>query len=74
MTESSENTMSSARIWTRIRPKAPRAGGGRSLLVRDLELVVDLVRGLGDEKQTAAEQDQIATRERLADQGEQRRR
>ena len=64
ITESSENTMSSTRICTsttpNVRPCRPLTV---LLVVRHLELVVDLVRRLGDEEQPAAEQDQVASRE-----------
>src|SRR5207249_5680311 len=49
-----------------------RAAGARTLDVLDLELVVDLPRRLADEEQAAADQDQIAPRERVAEHGEER--
>ena len=71
ITESSENTMSSSRIWTITAPNDGRdARRGPALLA--FELVVDLVGRLGDQEQPAREQDEIAAGDLLAEHGEQR--
>ena len=65
ITESSEKTMSSRRIWT-ITP-AKRTGAPAGLVSpcsSPSSFVMDLVRRLGDQEQAAADQDQVAPGDR----------
>ena len=66
ITESSENTMSSSTIWSRIAPKLAARGAVRAVLGA-LELVVDLPGRLGDQEEPADEQDQVAAGDLLAE-------
>jgi hypothetical protein len=61
MTESSEKTMSSTMICAIT---APKDGATRAPLPfsSPFELVVDLDRGLGEQEEAAAEQDEVARR------------
>ena len=67
ITESSENTMSSSMIWTITLAKdaAPAPAG---VVLLPLEPLVHLERALAEEEQPAADQDQVAARDRAADQ------
>ena len=61
MTESSENTMSSRRIWSRTQPNRPALATLPSWWCR-LHLLVDLPGGLDHEEEAAAQQDEAPPR------------
>ena len=71
ITESSEKTMSSSMIWPMT---APNDGATRAVTVAlfPFELLVDLARGLGEQEQAAADQDQVAARDAAPEHREQR--
>ncbi len=71
ITESSEKTMSSSMIWTRIAPKLAAAGRALAVLAA-LELVVDLPGRLGHQEESAEQQDQVAAGEGVLEQREER--
>ncbi len=60
MIESSENTMSMTMIWTITQKNARRAGAASFVFVARFHLVVDFVGRLSDQKQPAADQDDVA--------------
>ena len=59
MTESSEKTMSSTMIWT-ITARKRRRDARRAVPLLAFEPLVNLERGLAEQEQAAADQDQIA--------------
>ena len=69
ITESSEKTMSSSRIWT-MTPANDAADLRGAVPFVAFELVVNLVRALGDQEQAADEQDQVAAGDLVAEHGE----
>ena len=71
ITESSENTMSSSRIW--MMTPANEAAAALAVPFLAFQLLVDLVRALGDQEQAADEQDQVAAGDLVTEHGEQRR-
>ena len=71
ITESSEKTMSSTRS-ARSRATKVAFAARRVLVLVAFQLVVDLVRALPEQEQAAAEQDQVAPGDRLAEDREQR--
>ena len=73
MTESSEKTMSSSMIWISTLRERRRHPGGRLALLA-LQPLVDLVGALGQEEQPADQEHQVAARDLLAEDGEERRR
>ena len=74
ITESSEKTMSTTMICatTAASDLAARPRAVVAVLLT-FELAMDLIRRLGDEKQSADEQDEIAARDAVAEHAEQRR-
>ncbi len=66
ITESSENTMSSSMIWT-ITLANDAATRPRGVALLAFQLVVDLERALGEQEEPAADQDQVAPGELVAD-------
>ena len=73
MTESSEKTMSSSRIWTSTQKNAARAPARRPAPWGSAStLLVDLPRGLEDEEEAAAQQDQVAAGDAAAEHGDER--
>ena len=73
MMESSEKTRSITTSCATTKAKA-RLPAGLRLLVSRLDLGVNFVRALGDQEQPAADQDQVAPGEFVAEQREDRRR
>ena len=66
-TESSENTMSSRTIWTITLPERCRPAAGVGVVrLFALERLVDLGRGLPEQEQAAADEDEVAPRERVS--------
>ena len=66
ITESSEKTMSSSRIWMMTAANDDGLAAGRAVLLLALELFVDLGRRFVDQEEPAAEQDQVAPGEVVA--------
>ena len=63
ITESSENTMSSRRIWNRTQPNARAPLAALGVVGLRLDLLVDLPGRLEHEEEAAAQQDEAAPRQ-----------
>ena len=69
---STENTRSSATICA-IAEAKPIGGAACGLVVAALDVIVDLLRRLGEQEEAAGEQHEVAQRETVAEQRKQRR-